>query len=199
MDVARQVRAALEAHRAVREVTLVGSRGSGRAHDFSDWDFTVAVDDFEAVALDMHRLVAPLRPLSEQWDPYSRVECYMLLLPGPTKIDLMFPSRRREWSPAWDPSPETLEAIDRHFWDWILWLEQKRRGGRPGVFAKSLRDMFKLLLAPMGVEEEPRALPEAVRGYLDARVELERRFGVTVPRELEREVSPVILREGRSE
>ena len=192
MDVAREVRAALGAHPAVREVRLVGSRGSGREHDFSDWDFTVTVDDFGAVAADLHRLVAPLRPLSEQWDPYSRIECYMLLLRGPTKIDLMFPSRRREWSPAWEPSPETLEAIDQHFWDWILWLEQKRRGGKTAQLSKSLGDMWKLLLGPMGVDEEPRSVAQAVAAYLRARHSLEESFGVEVPRRVEQEVRPVV-------
>jgi hypothetical protein len=198
VDVAREVPAALESHPSVREVRLVGSRGSGNPHELSDWDFAVDADDFEAVADDLPRLVAPLCPLSEQWDPYSKVECYMLLLPGPTKIDLLFPRETREWSPAWDPSPETLDAIDRHFWDWILWLEQKRRGGRIEVVDKSRRDLYELMLRPMGVDAEPRSLPEAIDGYLAARGALERRFGRVVPRELEREVRPVVVRSARS-
>jgi hypothetical protein len=183
---------ALVKHPAVRGVRLVGSRASGRAHDFSDWDFLVDTDDFRAVEGDLHELVAPLRPLSEQWDPYSYRACYMLMLRGPTKIDLIFPGEKREWSPAWDPSPETLEAIDRHFWDWIVWLEQKRRGGRTGQLAKSLGDMFELMLRPMGVDERPGSVPDAVDSYLEARGELERKFGVRVPRTVEREVRPAL-------
>jgi predicted nucleotidyltransferase len=194
VDVAREVPAALVAHQSVRDVRLVGSRGSGSAHELSDWDFAVYADDFEPVARDLHELVAPLRPLSEQWDPYSKVECYMLLLPGPTKIDLLFPQCTREWSPAWEPSPETLEAIDRHFWDWILWLEQKRRGGRHHVLEKSARDMHRLMLRPMGVDAEPASISDAVDAYLAARDALERRYGIRVPRELEREVRPVVHR-----
>jgi hypothetical protein len=192
VDVAREVPVALEAHPSVREVRLAGSRARGRAHELSDWDFAVYTDDFESVAGDLHNLVAALNPLSGQWDPYSKVECYMLLLPGPTKIDLLFVNQPREWSPAWDPSPETLEAIDRHFWDWILWLEQKRRGGRPEVTAKSLRDMYELMLRPMGVPAEPRSLPAAIDSYLDARGELERAFDMRLPRDLEHEVRPAV-------
>ncbi len=171
----------------------MGSRANGRAHDLSDWDFAVDTADFESVAGDLHRLVAPLRPLAEQWDPYSSHACYMLMFRGPTKVDLLFPEEHRTWSPPWNPSAETLEAIDRHFWDWILWLEQKRRGGREDVLANSLGDMHELLLRPMGVAEEPRSASDALAAYVVARDELEREFGFSVPRHLEREVRPAVL------
>ena len=91
------------------------------------------------------------------------------------------------------PSAETLEAIDRHFWDWIVRLEQKRRGGRENVLAKSLRDMFELMLSPMGARVRPRSVPDAVDSYLAARDELVHKFGVSVPRALETEVRPAVL------
>jgi hypothetical protein len=194
MNPALDVPAALESHPAVRAVRLVGSRGAGRAHDFSDWDFLVATADFSAVERDLPELVTPLRPLSEQWDPYSDHACYMLMLRGPTKIDLIFPREKRKWSPAWDPRPDTLAAIERHFWDWIVWLEQKRRGGRDAKFEKSLGDMFELMLRPMGVTERPGSVPDAVEAYLSARNELEQRFGLRLSRELEREVRPALER-----
>src|SRR4029453_11981063 len=75
--------------------------------------------------------------LSEQWDRHSDHACFMLMLPGPTKVDLVFPSEQREGAPAWEVTPDTLEAIDRHFWDWALWLEQKRRGGSVEQYEKS--------------------------------------------------------------
>jgi len=184
---------ALEKHESVRSVRLVGSRRAGRAHDFSDWDFIVDMANFESVERDLHELVASLQPLSELWDPYSFHACYMLMLRGPTKIDLIFPSEKREWLPAWKPSAETLAAIDRHFWDWIVWLEQKRRGGREKVLASSLGDMFELMLSPMGVGVRPRSVREAVDSYLAARNELEQKFGVSVPRALENEVRPAVL------
>lgn len=170
----------------------MGSRATGVEHDLSDWDFAVETDDFAALAGDLHGLVAALRPLSELWDPYSDYACYMLLLPGPTKVDLIFPEERREWSPAWEVTPATLEAIDRHFWDWALWLEQKRRHGRTNQLEKSLGDLSELLLRPLGVETPPRSLTEAVAAYLPAREKLEARFGVRVPRALEEEVRPVL-------
>ena len=192
IDVARAVPAALEEHPAVRDVALAGSRATGRAHDLSDWDFLVHTDDFKTVSGDLPRLVATLEPLSELWDPYSEHACYMLMLRGPTKIDLIFPSVKREWSGPWEPSADTLDDIDRHFWDWILWLEQKRRGGRTAQLEKSLADMFELLLRPLGVADQPRSLSEAVTAYLSARSALEASFGVRVPRTLEREVGPVV-------
>ena len=118
----------------------------------------------------------------------------MLMLPGPAKIDLIFPSEKRKWSGPWHPSPETLKAIDCHFWDWIVWLEQKRRGGRQRAFDSSLGDMFELLLGPMGVSVRPFSVPEAVESFLGARAALEERFGVRVPRALENEVRPALTR-----
>jgi hypothetical protein len=45
----------------------------------------------------------------------------------------------------------------------------------------------------MGVHEPPGSVTAAVDAYLAAREDLEERFGVTVPRELERAVSPVVV------
>lgn len=116
----------------------------------------------------------------------------MLIIPSAIKFDICFFDERREWSPAWEVRPDTLEAIERHFWDWILWTEQKRRGGKRETVSKSLRDMYELMLAPMGVDEPPQSVPEALHAYLAARDRLEREFGISVPRTLEREVCPVI-------
>jgi len=38
--------------------------------------------------------------------------------------------------------PDTLEAIDAHFWDWILGTEHKRRGGKTERVS-SLRNMYE--------------------------------------------------------
>ena len=199
MDVARTVPAILRTHPCVTAVELVGSRAEQRAHELSDWDFAVEADDFERVARDLHALVAPLSPLAEQWDRYSSFACYMLMLPGPTKIDLIFPAEQREWSPPWSPSLETLATIDHHFWDWILWLEQKRRGGHEEALAKSLGDMYETMLSPMGVRDVPRSVDDALNAYLEARDDLERAFRVSIPRDLEHEVRPVVSPRWRSE
>ena len=37
---------------------------------------------------------------------------------GPVKIDLFPEGGRRELQPPWEPRPDTLAAIDGHFWDW---------------------------------------------------------------------------------
>ena len=192
MDVAGVIASALEGHHAIRGIRLVGSRAEGRAHTLSDWDFAIETDDFESVERALPTLVAPLDPIAAQWDPYSDHACYMLMLRGPTKVDLLFPDRPRAWSDAWSVTAQTLDAVDRHFWDWILWLAQKRAGGREDLVAKSLADMYRLLLQPVGATVEPRSIAEALTAYLSARGTRERAFGVHVSRELEREVLPTV-------
>jgi hypothetical protein len=194
MDVASAIPGALSDHPAVREVRLGGSRAEGRAHPLSDWDFVIETDDFESIAQALPTLVAPLGPIAAQWDPYSSHACYMLMLPGPTKVDLLFPDQPRDWSDPWIAAPETLESIDHHFWDWILWLEQKAAGGREEVVAKSLGDMHRYLLEPMGATVAPRSIGEALDAYLTVRSEREREFGVHVSRTVEREVLPTLGR-----
>jgi hypothetical protein len=187
----------LKRHPSVRRVRLGGSRASGSAHDFSDWDFIVETADFPAVERAMPTLVAPLEPLAQQWDRFAAEACYMLMLAGPTKIDLIFPSEAREWSRAWEVRPETLEAIDQHFWDWIVWLEQKRSAGASDVLRTGLEDMHRLMLAPMGNTTRPSTVSEAMASYSKARDAHERNFGVRVRRRLEDEVRPVIERRQR--
>ena len=133
MDLGDRVCALLGDHPHVRDARLVGSRARGDAHDFSDWDVAVGTDDFVAVAHDLPRLIASLLPLAQQWDPFADHACYMLLLPGVVKVDLLFLDQARAIAPAYAPSSETLAAIDTHFWDWIIWIEQKRtRKGAQG-------------------------------------------------------------------
>ena len=175
--------ALLRGHPLVRDVRLTGSRARGEEHELSDWDWEVRTDDFDAFARELPRLLAPLEPIGALWDPYSDIECYMLTLRGPTKVDLIFPDEPREWSGPWRPSARTLPQIDVHFWDWILWTEQKRHGGKDEVVAKSLADMHRLLLAPMGVLRAPKSVTAALDAYLEARMRLEEIYGVTVPRE----------------
>ncbi len=174
---------------------MAGSRAEGPTHELSDWDFVIHTSDFETLARDLPTIIAPLEPAAQQWDRYSSTECYMLILgssAGPVKVDFIFPDQPREWSPPWVAQPETLEAIDCHFWDWILWLAQKRAGGHREWIARGLEDMHRLMLVPMGVEPVPHSLDEALRSYLNARDALERRFAVQVPRKLQAIVMPVL-------
>jgi hypothetical protein len=190
VDLATAVPELLGKHSLVEGVQLTGSRASGTTHDLSDWDFLVHTSDFSRLADELPDLAEPLRPIAAQWDRYSDHACYMLMLRGPTKVDLIFPDERQSWADAWQPSAATLTAIDAHFWDWILWLEQKRRGGKDEALTTSLADMHRLMLAPMGARSSPRSVFDAVRLFLELRTQLENRYGVEVPRELEREVRP---------
>ena len=195
MDVVRQVTSALEKHAAVRAVRLVGSRKHRAAGRLSDWDFEVDVTDFASVAADLPALVSPLRPLAQQWDRLSRQETYMLILRGVGKVDFLF-DREHEFEPPWEISAETLEGVDGHFWDWILWLAGKHSAGKYQVVQQEFTKMFSHLLRPMGVEKIPDSVETAITLYSAARRRLENRLGVAVSPELEREIRRVLRESG---
>jgi hypothetical protein len=186
------VRAALEPH--VRAIELVGSRADGRATECSDWDFRVETDDFEALAAALPGLVASLDPLAAQWDRLSAYWCYMLILPGPTKVDLIFSEQPHVDGPPWQPSRENLAELDAHFWDWVLWLGSKEAAGKDERVAEELTKLMAHLLGPLGVARAPASVAEAVADYRAARDRAERELGVSVPRELERAVAPALSR-----
>ncbi|TML10103.1 MAG: nucleotidyltransferase domain-containing protein [Actinobacteria bacterium] len=172
-------------------VTLIGSRAAGTATDYSDWDFAVEVDDFHAVGTALSSRLAALKPLAQQWDPLSEHWCYMLMLAGPTKVDLLFPAEPHQAEPSWVVSAETLVPIDRHFWDWFLWLTSKEASGKNELVSAELDKMWRHLLRPLGIGEPPSALDKALWSYLEARQAVEAKLGVEVPRRLEREVRKV--------
>src|SRR5918911_942077 len=149
-DLEQRVRFAVEQHLCVRAVQLAGSRQRGTPTELSDWDFTVETSDFERVAADLPGLVTPLRPLAQQWDPLAETACYMLLLRGPTKVDFLF-DRPRQPNPPWSASGQTLQAIDQHFWDWVLWLASKDSAGKDELVHDELAKMSIFLLGPLGV------------------------------------------------
>jgi Nucleotidyltransferase domain len=183
-------------HPHVLSVHLVGSRARGTATPLSDWDFTVRVDDFASVAPALPSLVSVLEPLAQQWDRLGPVDysCYMLMLAGPVKIDLIFPDVPHRPEPPWAVEPGTLPGIDAHFWDWTLWLAAKRAAGRTRLVAEQLTSMSHHLLRPMGVDTVPGSIQDAVDTYLAARGRLESRFDIRIPRRLEGEVRPVVER-----
>lgn len=195
MDVVARVTRALQRHPAISAVRLVGSRQRGDAHELSDWDFEVDTVDFAAVADDLPALVSPLRPLAQQWDPLSRQATYMLVLRGAVKIDLLF-DRPHEPEPPWKVSAETLQAIDSHFWDWILWIAGKNRAGKRRVVHDEFAKMSSHLLQPMGIERVPDAIETAIALYTSARRELENRLGVEVSKELQGEIRGALRRSG---
>jgi hypothetical protein len=121
--------------------------------------------------------VEPLHPLAKQWDRLSPFPTYMLMLRGPVKVDFLFLERPNPPAPPWEVTPETLPAIDAHFWDWMLWLVSKRDR------SDQLQLMYEHLLAPMGVAQPPRTAREALASYLERR---------QAPSALEREVRPTV-------
>jgi hypothetical protein len=198
VDAERDLTAAMAplvlSHPHVDEVQLVGSRAEGTAVALSDWDFLVRTDDFPSVASDLPELTSSLAPLAQQWDRLSTHQCYMLMLPGPAKVDLLFLEEPHEPEPPWEPGAATLPGIDRHLWDWILWLAAKEQAGKDQLVAGELRAMAGYLLDPIGAPGVPASLAAAVDAYRRARAGLESRFGVRVSRRLEREVLSVLPR-----
>jgi len=191
-DIAAVVEAALLPYPGIRAVELVGSRADGSATQLSDWDFVVVTDRFDEVARAIPTLVAGLDPLAQQWDRISAYPCYMLMLAGPVKVDLIFPDEPYESVAPWTVTAETLDGIDQHFWDWILWLASKREKGQDELVGRELAKMRDHLLGPLGVDRVPSSIEAAVERYRSARDEREREFGVEVSRRREREVLRVV-------
>jgi hypothetical protein len=200
-DLAASVKAALLPHPHVLSVELVGSRATGSPTPLSDWDFEVMTDGFDAVARELPAMVAELEPLAQQWDRISEYPCYMLMLIGPVKVDLIFPGEPYESLPPWTVTAETMDGIDRHFWDWILWLASKREKGQEELVRRELAKMSEHLLRPLGADRVPGSIEAALETYRFARDQREREFGVEVPRRLEREVLPALrpTRPGRGD
>lgn len=180
---------------AVRSVELTGSRARGEAGPLSDWDFQIETSDFEAVAEALPELVAPLEPLAQQWDRLSARACYMLLLRGIGKVDLIF-DEPWESSPPWHVSTDTLSGIDDHFWDWAIWLAAKDQAGKRKLVQLELGKMQEHLLGPLGVERVPDSVQKATVVYRTARAQAERRLNTYAPRELEDEVVRLLREAG---
>jgi hypothetical protein len=142
----------------------------------------------------MPSLVAPLRPLSEQWEPMGHFPVYQVLLPGPTKIEYLFLDESQEPLPALEPSRETLAPINTHFWDWIWWITTKASIGRSDLVAEHLAQLHAHLLRPLGIDAAPVSIQSAVDVFMTRRNALEEQFGVTLDRAQEHEVRRGISR-----
>lgn len=192
MELAERIIAAVADHPAVSSIQLVGSRSTGQAREESDWDFRVKADDFASVASALPELFAPLKPLAQQWDRLSDEQCWMLIFRGPIKVDLIFPDEPHEHEPPWVPRAENLGAIDAHFWDWMLWLRGKEASGKHDRVATELQKLFDHLLYPLGVEQVPSSIGEAVALYRTALHAVAERVGSPISRELEADVAPTV-------
>jgi hypothetical protein len=187
-----QVPALLQSSPLVATVALCGSRASGTAGRYSDWDFRVSAQDFAAFAPELPGLVRVLDPLVAQWDRLSDEACYMLIVSGPTKVDLIFADVPHEHEPPWVVNGSTLSGIDDHFWDWVLWLTSKLDAGKDSLVEASLATMHVHLLAPMGVPAPSTSLRDVVKQYISARETWTERLGVTADRRAEYEVAPIV-------
>jgi predicted nucleotidyltransferase len=176
------------AHAAVTGVEFAGSRSRGTHDELSDWDFAVTTSDFGAVARDMPALVAPLEPLGEQWEPLGHFPVYQVLLRGPTKVEYLFLDEVQEARPPLRPGPETLAAINTHFWDWTWWLTTKAAAGRDDLVADHLPQLYEYVLRPTGIATEPAGIDEAIAAFVARRDALEDEYGVRLERALEDEV-----------
>jgi predicted nucleotidyltransferase len=192
-EVVAALRTALEGCSTVRTVTLGGSRARDRATALSDWDFYL-VGDPEAMMAEVPGVVASFRPLAAFWEPLAEEAGYMVVLDGPTKVDVFPIGGRRRIQPPWTLSAETLVEIDGHFWDWSLWLGGKTLRNERELVANELLKMHRFLLEPIGVAAAPTDLGEAVAVYLRARASALDALGVFVDPELGTQVSDALRR-----
>lgn len=179
----------------VSAVVLGGSRAEKRATELSDWDLYVRGDPLGMVA-EIPGLVDSFAPLAAFWEPLAEAAGYMVVMDGPTKVDIFPIGATRAIQPPWTLSDGTLVSIDGHFWDWTLWLGSKSLRGEAQLVADELTKMHGFLLAPMGVAAAPANLGEAVDSYLNARAQAINSLGVVVDSELGRQVSTALQRHG---
>jgi hypothetical protein len=175
-------------HPAVTHVEFAGSRSRGTHEELSDWDFAVETSNFAATARDLPTLITPMNPLAEQWEPLGRFPVYQVMLCGPTKVEYLFLDESQHAVAPASPSKATLVAINTHFWDWIWWIATKAAAGRHKLASEHLAQLYRHLLHPMGVDAVPGDVAAAIRVFLARRDELEREYGVSVPRTLETEI-----------
>jgi hypothetical protein len=188
------VPALLRSSPLVAIVELCGSRASGTEGRYSDWDFRVSTHDFAALVPELPGLVSTLDPLVEQWDRLSDEACYMLVVRGPTKVDLIFADVPHEHDPPWVVNGSTLSGIDDHFWDWVLWLTSKVAAGKDSLVAAKLSTMHDHLLTPMGIPAPTTSLRDVVEQYISARDVWAERLGLVVDSSVEYEVVPIVQR-----
>ena len=181
---------------AVTSVQLAGSRERGDENALSDWDFVVETDDAGHLREDISHLVDSLNPLAGQWDRLGPVWCYMLILKGGVKVDIIVEETTQVDEPPWKVSAANLPAIDGHFWDWTLWLGSKCLKDDSNMVTRELTKMFDHLLEPLGVRQVPESIGEAISAYTAARDHHTDELGVTIELSLQSEVIEALRRSG---
>lgn len=189
------IREALDAREVISSVVLGGSRAQGTATELSDWDLYVEGDP-DGMMVEIPALVASFQPLAAFWEPLSEQAGYMVVMDGPTKVDIFAVGANRQIQPPWVLAADTLPSIDGHFWDWILWLGGKMLRDERRLVADELVKMHGFLLRPMRVPFAPASLAEAVASYRQARAGAEEALGVVVPQELDNQVAEALQRQG---
>lgn len=189
------IREALDGSSVVSFVVLGGSRARGEATELSDWDIYLKGDS-KAMTEEIPALVASFGPLAAFWDPLAEEAGYMVVMDGPTKVDVFPVGASRQIQPPWRLSGDSLASIDAHFWDWTLWLGSKALRGQRQLVSDELAKMHWFLLAPLGVASVPVSLDEAVASYDRARAQAMAALGVVVQQELGRQVSEALRRHG---
>lgn len=195
IDISTIIPELLMKHPAVRSVVLAGSRMRGNATDQSDWDFSVEVTDFVAVSVALPILTNRLKPLSQLWDPLSRHACYMIILRGPIKVDIIF-NRLQQQRPPWIINSDTIAQVNSHFWDWILWIAGKEISGRKNMVSDELKKMYVHLLEPLGCARSPNSVEEAVVYFVSSFRQQESLLHTKVDPALEIEVIKYLRRMG---
>ena len=154
--------------RAVTQVEPIGSRVEGDQTALSDWDFALGTDDPEAVVATLPAAIEGLGPLAVFWDPLSTRWNLIVLVDGPSKVDLILDHPH---------PPGRAPVIDQHFWDWVLWLGSKHLRGQRDLVDDELAKLFGHILGPLGAGHGPATVDEAVAAYerLAAPSELGRR------------------------
>jgi hypothetical protein len=191
----RAIREALARCEAVTSVALGGSRARGAATALSDWDLYLAGDPGGMIE-EIPPLVASVGPLAAFWEPLAEAAGSMVVMSGPTKIDLFPMGATRTIQPPWVASADTIAAMDAHFWDWTLWLGGKALRGERQLVSDELDTMHWFLLAPLGVGTAPKSLDEAVAAYRAASERAAGALGVVVDHELGHQVSDALGRHG---
>ena len=194
-EVVTAIREALDRTQVVSSVVLGGSRARETATELSDWDLYVEGDP-EGMMAEIPGLVAFFAPLAAFWEPLAEEAGYMVVFDGPIKVDVFPVGATRRIQPPWQLRADTLASIDRHFWDWTLWLGGKALRGERQLVADELAKMHGFLLAPLGVASVPASLDEAVSSYRRARERAVDALGVVVDQELGRQVSAALERHG---